>query len=155
LAITAAVVLKRSAALLASGVGRPYEAMNDDERAIRDVVATWMAATRAGDTATVLGLMTDDAVFMTTGRPPFGREAFANVAVAQSSAKIDGTSDIREVKVDRDLAFVRSYVSMTMTPTDGRPIQREGWTLTIFAKGTDGKWRLSRDANLMPPPKTA
>jgi ketosteroid isomerase-like protein len=35
--------------------------MTDDERAIRDLVATWMAASQAGDVATVLGLMADDA----------------------------------------------------------------------------------------------
>ena len=41
--------------------------MTDDERAIRDVVTTWMEATRNGDTATVLSLMADDAVFQVPG----------------------------------------------------------------------------------------
>jgi uncharacterized protein (TIGR02246 family) len=56
--------------------------MTDDERAIRDLVATWMAASRAGDVETVLGLMADDVAFMVPGREPFGKEAFA--ADAQS-----------------------------------------------------------------------
>ena len=34
--------------------------MPDDEKAIRQVVETWMTASRRGDTATVLTLMTDD-----------------------------------------------------------------------------------------------
>ena len=34
--------------------------MSPDERAIRDLVDTWMKASQAGDTATVLSLMADD-----------------------------------------------------------------------------------------------
>ena len=34
--------------------------MNEDERAIRELVDTWMTASKAGDTETVLYLMTDD-----------------------------------------------------------------------------------------------
>ena len=41
--------------------------MHDDEAAIRELVSTWMAATKAGDAATVLDLMTDDAVFLVAG----------------------------------------------------------------------------------------
>jgi ketosteroid isomerase-like protein len=36
-----------------------------------------MAASRAGDTATVLSLMADDVIFRVPGREPFGKEAFA------------------------------------------------------------------------------
>jgi uncharacterized protein (TIGR02246 family) len=42
--------------------------MTDDERAIRDLVATWLAASKASDLPTVLSLMTDDAIFMVPGR---------------------------------------------------------------------------------------
>jgi uncharacterized protein (TIGR02246 family) len=42
--------------------------MSDDEGAIRELVAKWMAASQAGDTQTVLSLMTDDVVFMVPGR---------------------------------------------------------------------------------------
>ncbi len=34
--------------------------MSRDELAIRDLIATWMKASQAGDLETVLGLMTDD-----------------------------------------------------------------------------------------------
>jgi ketosteroid isomerase-like protein len=36
-----------------------------------------------------------------------------------------------------------------MTPPDGNPIHRSGYTLTILRKEADGKWRLARDANLL------
>jgi len=44
--------------------------MTEDERTIRDLVATWMAASQAGDLAAVLRLMADDVVFMVPGREP-------------------------------------------------------------------------------------
>ena len=51
--------------------------MTNDERAIRELIATWMDASQKGDLQTVLGLMADDVVFMVPGREPFGKEAFA------------------------------------------------------------------------------
>lgn len=41
--------------------------MNRDEREIRDLVASWMKATREGDSETVLNLMADDAIFLVPG----------------------------------------------------------------------------------------
>jgi uncharacterized protein (TIGR02246 family) len=48
----------------------------DDERAIRELVDTWLTSSQAGDLPTVLSLMTDDAIFMVPGQEPFGKEAF-------------------------------------------------------------------------------
>jgi len=62
--------------------------MTADERAIRELVATWMAASRAGDLDTVLGLMTEDVVFMVPGREPFGKEAFADKRLVQAALDI-------------------------------------------------------------------
>ena len=50
--------------------------MTDDERAIRDLVATWMKASEAGDVNTVMSLIADDVIFMVPGREPFGKEVF-------------------------------------------------------------------------------
>ncbi len=123
--------------------------MTDDERAIRDLVATWIAASRAGDIATVLDLMTDDAVFMVPGREPFGKEAFAAAAQGIRTVQMDGTSDIRELHVLGDWAYLRNYLTVIITPSGGAPMRRAGWTLTLLRKGADGRWRLARDANLM------
>ena len=50
--------------------------MTDDERAIRELVATWMRASERGDVNTVLSLMADDVIFMVPGREPFGKDVF-------------------------------------------------------------------------------
>ena len=123
--------------------------MSDDERAIRELIATWIAATQAGDHETVLGLMTDDVVFMVPGREPFGKAAFAAASKSMQGLRIDGTSDIVELQVLGDWAYLRNRLEMTMTPPGGSPTTRSGYTLTILRKEVDGKWRLVRDANLL------
>jgi len=123
--------------------------MTDDERAIRDLVRTWMEASRAGDTATVLGLMSDDVVFMVPGREPFGKEAFAAASAGQSDLRIDGRSEIVELQVLGDWAWLRSHLDITVTPPVGQPVRRTGYTLTILRRQPDGRWRLTRDANLL------
>lgn len=123
--------------------------MTDDERAIREVVSTWLEATKRGDTETVLGLMTDDVVFLVPGMQPFGREAFAAASNGMKGVRIEGTSDIRELQVLGDWAFIRNHIRMSITPKGGATVQRSGWTLTLLRKEGDGRWRLARDANLV------
>jgi uncharacterized protein (TIGR02246 family) len=123
--------------------------MTDDERAIRDLVATWMAASRAGDTQKVLSLMTDDVVFMVPGREPFGKQAFAEAAHAMKDVRMEGESDIREIVVCGDWAYLRNYIVITVTAPGGKPVKRAGYTLSILRKEADGTWRLARDSNLV------
>jgi uncharacterized protein (TIGR02246 family) len=130
--------------------------MKSDEQQIRDVVELWQSASRAGDVDTVLSLMTDDVVFLLPGRPPMRKAEFAAASRAQSgpAPKVDGTSEIQEVQVAGDWAFMWSRLRVVVTPPDGSPIERAGHTLTVFAK-RGGKWLLARDANLLAPVKGA
>jgi uncharacterized protein (TIGR02246 family) len=123
--------------------------MTDDERAIRDLVATWMAASQAGDVATVLGLMADDMVFMVPGREPFGKEAFAAAAQSMKNIGFEGSFDIRELKVLGDWAYLRNYITVTMMSPGGEPRRQAGYTLSILCKTPSGKWALARDAKLV------
>ncbi len=123
--------------------------MTDDERAIRNVVETWLAASKAGDLPTVLSLMTDDVLFLTPGQAPFGKEAFAAMSNGLKDVQVDGTSDIQEVQVFGDIAYLRNALRIVITMPDGKVVRRSGQTLTILRKEADGKWRLVRDANLV------
>jgi uncharacterized protein (TIGR02246 family) len=123
--------------------------MQNDEAQIRGVIETWMRATAAGDVDTVLSLMTDDVVFMVPGAAPFGKEVFANASKGMQGAAISGTNEVREIVVLGDFAFTRNYLEVTMTPASGAAVKRTGYTLSIFRKGADGRWRLARDANLL------
>jgi uncharacterized protein (TIGR02246 family) len=123
--------------------------MTSDERAIRDLIATWMTASQTGDLLTVLSLMADDAIFMVPGREPFGKEAFAAASEGMKNMRMEGTSDIRELKVLGDWAYLRNYLTVTLTPPGGEPVRHSGYTLTILRRGPNGKWLLTRDANLL------
>jgi uncharacterized protein (TIGR02246 family) len=123
--------------------------MTDDERAIRDLVDTWMAATKAGDLAKVLELMTDDVLFMTPGREPFGKEEFRATSEGMEGTEVDGRAAIQEVQVAGDWAWVRNHIDLTVTPAGGPSFHRSGYALTILRRDTGGSWRLFRDANLV------
>jgi len=123
--------------------------MQNDEKAIRELLEKWMAASRAGDTATVLSLMSDDVVFMVPGLEPFGKQAFANNSEKLKNVRLDGTADIQELQVLGDWAWMRTRLRVTITPPNSMPMVRAGYTLTILRKQSDGRWLLCRDANLL------
>jgi uncharacterized protein (TIGR02246 family) len=87
---------------------------------------------------------------MVPGREPFGKEAFAAASEGMKNLRIEGSSDIQEIQVLGDWAFLRNYIKMTVNPPDGaKPARRSGYTLTILRKERDGRWRLAHDANLL------
>jgi uncharacterized protein (TIGR02246 family) len=131
--------------------------MKTDEQQIRELVATWMSATEAGDVATILNLMTDDVVFVVAGRAPFGKREFAEQmkppAPGTPLPKIDGHSEIEEIEVVGDVAWMRTRLSVDVTPPGGVPLKRAGHTLSVLRK-QGGRWQLARDANLLTPVNT-
>ena len=129
--------------------------MQTDERQIRELVATWMSATKAGDLPTVLDLMTDDVVFLVAGQAPFGKQQFAAAmkpaAPGAALAHIDGRSEIQEIHVAGDVAYLWTKLVVEVTPPGGAaPMKRAGHTLSVLRK-SGGRWRLARDANLLAP----
>jgi uncharacterized protein (TIGR02246 family) len=123
--------------------------MQTDEQAIRELVNKWMDASKAGDIATVLSLMSDDVIFMVPGREPFGKEAFAAMNQGMKDMRIDGTSDIQEIQVLGDWAWMRNKLKVTITPPNGQSVVRSGYVLTILRKQANGNWVITRDANLL------
>jgi uncharacterized protein (TIGR02246 family) len=127
--------------------------MERDEREIRQLVAAWMSATKAGDSKTVLSLMAEDVVFLRPGSEPMlGKSAFAETSKAQASQSMqfDGKNEIQEVKVLGDWAFMWTKLTVTATRSGGQPTTRAGYTLSILKKEY-GKWVLARDANMLAP----
>jgi uncharacterized protein (TIGR02246 family) len=125
--------------------------MTDDEWAIRELVETWMAATRSGDLETVLGLMTDDMLFMVPGKEPFGKTEFADGFRQVAGRGFVGRSEIVELRLLGDWAFIRNHLEIRATGGDGKEVSRTGYTLSLLRKEQDGRWRLARDANLLGP----
>src|SRR6476619_1574548 len=111
--------------------------MQDDEQDIRDLVARWMAATKVGDSETVLDLMADDVVFLVAGQPPFGKAKFAEATAAQKSAGVvfDGRSEIIEITVLGNWAYMLSMLTVVSTqPGHDKESIRSGHNLSILRK---------------------
>ena len=123
--------------------------MESDELAIRALIEKWLAATKAGDTAAVLNLMSDDVVFLVPGVEPFGKDVFAANSAGMKGFRIEGRSDIQELKILGDWAWMRTRLRVAVTPPNGKEVVRSGYTLTILRKEPDGRWVLIRDANLL------
>ncbi len=127
--------------------------MATDEQQIRDLIATWMVATKAGDTDRVLSLMTDDVVFLVAGSPPFGKQKFAETQRPPDGGprpKFDGRSEIQEIRVVGDWAFIWTRLTVEVTSPGGQTHKRAGHTLSVLQK-VEGRWLLARDANMLTP----
>ena len=125
--------------------------MENDEEAIRKLVDTWLAASQSGDLATVLSLMADDVIFMVPGQEPFGREEFVARNQKMKGVKIEATSDIQEIKVLGDWAWMRNFLKVAITPPAGSATVHSGYVLTILRQNPNGTWVIARDANLLTP----
>ena len=127
-------------------------ASNDptEEAAIRDLIATWLRASKAHDSETVLSLMAEDAVFLQPGQPPMrGRSGFATAQKAMGDSDLDASSEIQEVRILGDWAYCWNRLTVVVTPRNGgAPIKRTGDVLSLLQKQA-GRWVIVRDANML------
>ncbi|MGH7860531.1 MAG: YybH family protein [Candidatus Binatia bacterium] len=124
-----------------------------DEQQIRELMAEWRRAAEQDDLDAILGLMTVDAVFLTTGNPPMKSEDFAAGFRAMSgNTRLEVEQSIKEIHAAGDMAYAWSHLTVITTSiVTGARTLRSGDVLTIFRKSAEGNWLLSRDANLLPP----
>jgi len=124
---------------------------HDEEQPIRQLVDAWLTASESGDLDTILTLMADDVIFMVPGRAPFGKDEFVQNYKQMSGLKLTTKSDIQEIKVLGEWAWMRNLLRVTFTPSTGSPTTHSGYVLTILRKSSDGNWVIVRDANLLTP----
>jgi uncharacterized protein (TIGR02246 family) len=125
---------------------------SSDEQQIRAIIEAWGAASEAGDLSAQLALLTDGVIFLTAGHDPMTREGFiAGFTRMMQTYRMTCHSDIREITISGDMAFTWNHLTIEITPLDGQSpsLRRSGQTLTVFRKGIDGQWRISRDANML------
>lgn len=124
----------------------------DDEQAIREMVDTWLEASKRGDVATLLNLLADDVLFITPGKEPFGKQEFAaGNQDSMNNTKMEAAIDIKEISVAGPWAWMRSFLRVTFTPAEGDATKLSGHILTILQKNPGGKWVIKRDANFVMP----
>ena len=125
--------------------------MQSDEQQIRELVRRWLAATQQADVDQVLQLMTDDVVFLTSGRAPMDKQEFATLARGQGGVapRMEFDSQIQEIQVVDNWAFMWTSLSVTIkSEGPSPPVVRSGHTLTVLKK-EQGQWLVARDANLL------
>ena len=124
-----------------------------DEQQIRALIAKWMEVSKSGDVDARMNLITEDVVFLIPGNPPMRRDDFAAASKAmEGKVQIDGKAEVQEVTVQGDVAICWTRLEVSVTPlAGGETMRRAGNTLTVFRRGTDGQWRIWRDANGMGP----
>ena len=128
--------------------------MDRDEQSIRALVKTWIDASAAGDLDRVLELMAEDVIFIGPGRPPMrGRDGFAAASRAsEGRSRVEGRSEIQEVRVFGDWAYCWNQLALTVHPANGgTPAHLAGPALSILRKNADGRWMIFRDANMVAP----
>ena len=125
--------------------------MTDDARQIRELVDSWITASKARDLPALIDMMTDDVVFMTPGRPPFGKAEFAADSERMKGAAIDARAEVQEIEVFGPRAYVRNRIQAELTFPGQAPRRMSGYAMTILRKDADGRWRIARDANLVMP----
>ena len=124
-----------------------------DEQKVRDLIDSWCEASAAGDLPAQFNLMTEDVVFLTSGRAPMRREEFAaGFRAMMDIASIQCRSNIQEITINGDLAVCWNLLEVSFTPIEGGETRKHaGNVLTVLRRGTDGQWRIWRDANLLTP----
>lgn len=127
--------------------------MDPAEQQVREVHSTWINAVNAGDLGSLMTLMADDAVFLTPGQAPLGREGFpANFLAAHQRARILCISELEEVVVVGEVAYTRSRDSLSVMPrADEKAIRLAGYRMTVYREKPGGGWLLARDAHTLSP----
>jgi uncharacterized protein (TIGR02246 family) len=127
--------------------------MQADERTVREVHASWIAAVNAGDLARLNTMMADDVVFLNPGRAPFGRDDFpTGFLAAHQKYRVLCVSELEEVVIASDVAYTRSRDSLSLAPrAGGEPVRLAGYRITICRKIADGRWLLARDVHTLSP----
>jgi uncharacterized protein (TIGR02246 family) len=126
---------------------------NQDAQQIRAVIDAWGEASATGDLTAQFNLMTHDVVFLTPGRAPMRREEFAAQFRAMIEvATIECRSNVQEITVSGDLAVCWNFLEVSFTPIEGGETRKHaGNILTAFRRGSEGQWRVWRDANFLIP----
>jgi uncharacterized protein (TIGR02246 family) len=123
----------------------------DDTRQIRRLVDSWIAASNARDLPALMDMMTDDVLFMTPGRAPFGKAEFAADSEHVKGVAIDARAEVQEIEVFGPRAYIRNHVRVELTSPGQAPKRMSGYAMSVLRKEADGRWRIARDANLVTP----
>jgi ketosteroid isomerase-like protein len=109
----------------------------------------YVDAINSNNLDSLLGMMTEDVVFLSANEPVMVGKAAVRPWVASyyGAYKAHWDKPVQEFVVNGDWAYERySYVSTDTSRTDGSVVRGTGWGLLLYHHDDDGKWRVARDA---------
>lgn len=122
-----------------------------DERAIRAVDSTYVAAWLRDDTSAVMNTLATDAVLMPAGQHPLATpndiRGFWWPADGSHTRIVTFVRHIDDIDGQGDVAWVRGTDSLTYTYEKGSTRSQLGsrsMTLAVWHRQPDGAWRISR-----------
>lgn len=121
----------------------------EDVAAVLTAIAAWDTATRKGDRAALLALVTEDCVFMAPGMAPIrGRATLAPLLEGYDQLSLEPLFDLQELVVLGDWAFAWGRDELTaVVRSSGAIRSAAGWAVTILRRDGDGRWRFARGIN--------
>ena len=109
----------------------------------------YVTAINSNNLDTLLGVLTDDVVFLSAHEAPMvGKAAVRPWLEAYLKAyKTHWDKPVQEFVVNGDWAFERYSYTSNDTPIGGGDVVTDtGWGLVLYHHDADGKWRVARDA---------
>jgi tryptophan-rich sensory protein len=109
----------------------------------------YVAAINSNNLDAVLGMLTDDVVFMPPNDTPrIGKRAVRPwIAAYLRTYRTHWDKPVQEFVVSGDWAFERYAYTSTGTPLQGgAPRVDTGWGFVVYHHDDDGNWRVARDA---------
>lgn len=109
----------------------------------------YVTAINSNNLETLLGMLTDDVVFMAPNDKPYvGKAAVKPWLEGYLAAyRTHWDKPVQEFVVAGDWAFERYSYTSTDTPVaGGDPVVGTGWGFVVYHHDPDGKWRVARDA---------
>lgn len=120
-----------------------------DDPAAHQAHEAYVAAINSNNLDTLLGVLTEDVVFLAPQEPVMvGKAAVRPWLEGYLKAfKTHWDKPVQEFVVNGAWAFERYAYKSTDTPVGGGAVVEDtGWGLVIYHHDADGKWRVARDA---------
>jgi ketosteroid isomerase-like protein len=115
----------------------------------RQAHRAYVTAINSNNLKTLLGMLTDDVVFMAPNDKPYVGKSAVRPWIAEylKAYHTHWDKPVKEFVVSGDWAFERYAYTSTDTPVGGgAPVIDTGWGFVVYHHDADGKWRVARDA---------
>ncbi len=145
--------------LLAAACGSSVDVAGEEQALLR-VDRAWAAASLSGNVDSIVSYWTDDARVLQPGLPVLQGKAAIRSMVASSVAvpgfRITWTPGTAIVSASGDLGYTSGVNEVTVPDKAGHLTTTAGRYITLWRKGSDGRWRCVEDmSNSGPDPRPA